>query len=141
LKDTPEFPMPSAAAIIRKVERFDVAIPAHLGPVAAHSGVVRLAPPAGAKDGLIECNCVDISLAGAGFFTTVFLPRLTRIRIKLFSVGDAPQLLLTCEATVRRCIMTDRRPAYHLGCAFADLTEEQQRQLDVILAQVGEETN
>jgi hypothetical protein len=37
--------------------------------------------------------------------------------------------------------MTDRRPAYHLGCAFADLTEEQQRQLDVILAQVGEETN
>lgn len=133
--------MPSAAAIIRKVERFDVSIPAHLGPVAAHTGVVRLAPAAGAKEGLIECNCVDISLAGAGFFTTVFLPRLTRIRIKLFSVGDSPQLLLTCEATVRRCIMTDRRPAYHLGCAFADLTEEQQRQLDIILAQVGEESH
>ena len=133
--------MPSAATIMRKVERFDVSINAVLGPTAQHASVVKLAPAAGAKDGMIDCNCVDISLAGAGFFTTVFLPRLTRIRIKLFSVGDAPQLLLTSEATVRRCIMTDRRPAYHLGCAFADLTEEQQRQLDVILAQVGEETN
>ncbi|HLP85640.1 MAG TPA: PilZ domain-containing protein [Phycisphaerales bacterium] len=130
--------MPSAATIIRKVERFDVSIHAHIGPVAAHAGVVRLAASAGARDGMIECNCVDISLAGAGFFTNVFLPRLTRIRVRLMSAGDNPTEVLGCDAVVRRCIMTDRRPAYHVGVAFADLSEEQQRQLDVILSQVGQ---
>jgi hypothetical protein len=129
--------MPSAAAIIRKVERFDVSIAAQIGPVAAHTSVVRLSPAAGAKDDWIECNCVDLSLAGAGFFTTVFLPRLTRLRIKLYSAGETPHVVLACEAAVRRCVMTDRRPAYHLGCAFVDLSEEQQRQLDLVLSQVG----
>lgn len=130
--------MPSAAAIIRKVERFDVAIPTHLGPFAAHGAIVRLAPAAGSKDGFVECSCIDISVGGAGFFTTVFLPRLTRVHVKLYSVGDTPQVILACDAVVRRCVMTDRRPAYHLGCAFVDLTEEQQRHLDVILSQFGE---
>jgi hypothetical protein len=130
--------MPSAATIMRKAERFDVSINAVLGPTAQHASVVKLAPAAGAKDGMIDCNCVDISLAGAGFFTTVFLPRLTRIRVKLFSAGDTPQELLSCDAIVRRFIMTDRRPAFHVGCSFTDMTEDQQRQLDAILAQVGQ---
>jgi hypothetical protein len=40
---------------------------------------------------------------------------------------------------IRRVIMTDRRPAYHLGCSFGDLSPELQRVIESLLNNLGSE--
>jgi hypothetical protein len=125
------------ATNIRRGQRMDVSIRAMLAVSDVHAGAIKLAAPSGVKDGWIECDCVDVSIGGIGFLTTVYYPRLTRLRVKLFGVDETTKPILECECVVRRIPMTDRRPAYHVGCSFGDLDATQQQCVDKLMRSVG----
>jgi hypothetical protein len=133
--------MSSAASIIRRTQRLDVSIRAMICVAPVHASAIKLAPPSGVKDGWIECDCVDVSIGGIGFITTAYLPRLTRLRVKLLSVAEQPEVVLECDCVVRRVPMTDRRPAYHVGCSFVDLDESQTQKIEELLVMLGSDVS
>ncbi len=103
-----------------------------------HMPVVRLAPAAGAKDGWIEADAVDFSLGGVGLITQIFLPRHAVLRVRLLAPGEEQKVLFEGDAVVRRVIMTDRRPAYHVGTSFHTLDAESQKQISFLNALLSE---
>lgn len=130
---------PKSQMIVRRNTRYDVSIRAAMSVSEQHAGSVRFGPSAGGKDGWVECDCVDLSMGGLGLLTTVFVPRPTVVRVRLFNSSEACALVLECECVVRRVLMTDRRPAYHLGCSFGTLSDEQLRQVEALIASVATE--
>lgn len=125
------------STLVRKAMRHDVAIKAMIKVAPAHADLVRLSNGSGVQSGWIEVDCVDASLGGLGFISTTFLPRMTNVAVRLFSTADANAPLLECPCVVRRVIMTDRRPAYHLGCSYGELTPELQRAVESLLNNLG----
>jgi c-di-GMP-binding flagellar brake protein YcgR len=122
---------------VRKTMRHDVAIKAAIKVAPAHADLVRLSNGSGAQSGWIDSDCVDASVGGMGFISTTFLPRMTNVAVRLFASADAPTAFIECPCVVRRVIMTDRRPAYHLGCSFGELTPELQRAVESFLNNLG----
>jgi hypothetical protein len=125
-----------SSTVVRKTMRHDVSIRAALRIAPGHADLVRLSPGAAAQSGWFEADCVDASLGGLGFITTIFLPRMTQLLVRLLG-ADGVEVVLECPCVVRRVIMTDRRPAYHLGCSFGELSPEMQRQIDSLLNNLG----
>lgn len=103
-----------------------------------HASVVRLAPAAGAKDGWVEADAVDFSLGGVGLIAPVFLPRHSVLRVRLLAPGEEHRVLFEGDAVVRRVIMTDRRPAYHIGTSFHSLDAEAQKQISILHSLLSE---
>lgn len=123
-----------APVIVRKAARFDVAIRGMVSVSPAHGQVVRFSAQAGGKDGWIEMDAVDFSLGGVGMVCLEFVPRGTVVRVRLFGPKADSGQILECAALVRRVIMTDRRPAYHIGTSFQELSEEQLRQAQELIS-------
>jgi hypothetical protein len=124
------------STVVRKAMRHDVSIRAALRIAPAHSDVVRLSAAAAGQGGWVEVDCVDASMGGLGFISTVFLPRMTHVTVRLFG-SDSKDVVLECSCVVRRVIMTDRRPAYHLGCSYGDVAPQVQRQIESLLNNLG----
>jgi hypothetical protein len=127
-----------SSTVVRKAMRYDVSIRAALRIAPTHGDVVRLSSGAAGQGGWVEVDCVDASMGGMGFISTVFLPRMTQVTARLFG-ADPTQVVLECPCVIRRVIMTDRRPAYHLGCSFGDLSPELQRLIESLLNNLGSE--
>ncbi|HYF15503.1 MAG TPA: PilZ domain-containing protein [Phycisphaerales bacterium] len=125
--------------LVRRSVRHDVSIRGVLSIAPEHTGMVLFGPNSGAKDGWIECDCVDFSLGGVGVMAQVFVPRLARVHVKLFSAGEEPRPVLEATCVVRRTIMTDRRPMYNLGCSFIEMTESSQRQVERLMTLLSSE--
>lgn len=123
---------------LRRDVRHHVAMRAQLAVSSLHVAVVRLAPAAGAKDGWLEADAVDFSLGGIGLIAQVFLPRHAVLRIRLLAPGEEHRVLFEGDAVVRRVIMTDRRPAYHIGTSFHSLDMEAQKQIEVLNSLLSE---
>ncbi|MFO0831608.1 MAG: PilZ domain-containing protein [Phycisphaerales bacterium] len=125
-------------AELRRDVRHQVAMRAQVCISGMHAALVRLSPAAGAKDGWLEADAVDFSLGGVGLITSVFLPRHAGVRVRLLTPGEESTVLFEGEAVVRRVIMTDRRPAYHLGTSFHNLDAESQKQVTAINQMLSE---
>lgn len=123
--------------MVRRTTRYDVSIRAAMAVAPNHDGLIKFSAAAGGKDGWVECDCVDFSMGGLGLLTTVFIPRPGCIKVRLFSPTDSTQVILECTCVVRRVLMTDRRPAYHLGCSFVQLGEEEVKKVEALLNTVA----
>jgi hypothetical protein len=88
-----------------------------------HAGAVRFSAARGGRGAWIDVSVVDVGLGGVGVCSPVFIPRRTRIRLRLTPVPgteSAPAGPLEFEARVQRAWMRDRTPTYLLGTAFID---------------------
>ena len=125
--------------IVRGTARHDLVLPVTLRIDAEHGDMVRFGPRAGDRDGWVDADLMDIGLAGAGVLGQNFLPRGTRIRMRIQSLDrENPQVLLECSARVMRVIMTDRRPGYMLGLAFEGLAPSDTEQINKFIEQFAE---
>ncbi len=94
--------------------------------------LVRLSAASGVKDGWLEADAVDFSLGGVGLISLVFLPRHAILRLRLITPGEESRILFEGDTLVRRVVMTDRRPAYHLGTSFHELDADARRQVTAL---------
>lgn len=109
---------------VRQHERHacDTAADVVLAPESADR--VRLSRSAQGKGGGIPVSIIDFSRGGLGLRSTLFLPRLCRVRLRLTGDPAAEVVALT----VRRVRMIERTPTYYLGVSF-DSPEQSARLL------------
>jgi hypothetical protein len=123
--------------MVRRNARYDVSIRAAMGIASHHDSMIKFSAASGVKDGWVDCDCVDFSMGGLGLLTTVFVPRPGCVKVRLYSPVDPSKVVLECECVVRRVLMTDRRPAYHLGCSYHKLTEDQLKLVEALINDVA----
>lgn len=124
--------------LVRRSTRIDIALPARLAIADDHAGQVRFGPEAGAVHGWVDADVVDVSAGGLGLISSVFVPRRTLVRIEVINGLDpSAEALLKCVGRVQRVVMTDRRPAYFLGAAFAETNHESDKALEQFMARIG----
>ncbi|MFO0972973.1 MAG: PilZ domain-containing protein [Phycisphaerae bacterium] len=113
----------------RQFERRSAELPARIEILAEHADQIRLA----FADALARITVTDLSEGGIGLSSGLFLPKNARVLVRV-RMGETPtDKELTVQAIVRRCIMMDVRPTYHIGLQFLELTpEEKQSLLDVL---------
>lgn len=127
-----------AALMVRRTVRHDVVLSATIAVAPEHATTVRFSPAAGGRDGWLEVDVVDFSGGGVGLVTSVLLPRLTLLIVRVPNPGGGPPLL-EARCRVQRVSMTDRRPAYLIGTSFEDGSVEAARQIRDLLALLGGE--
>lgn len=124
---------------IRHTQREEIALPCVLEIASGHSPLVRLTGNAAATRGRIDATVIDASEGGLGVLSPVFLPKraLVRVRVRHPVAEDQPPLL---EATLRvqRVVMTDRRPYYLIGFAYAQADDAEGVAVERFLARLGE---
>ena len=130
--------------IVRRARRFDVVLPASIGVREDHQDLIRFGPRAGDRSGWIEGDLIDIGTAGAGFMGTTFMPKGTKVTLRLFHLGKRDEdPMLEIQGTIVRVVMTDRRPAYLLGVGFdPEDTEAHQKieeLVELLIDAVGEQ--
>jgi c-di-GMP-binding flagellar brake protein YcgR len=125
--------MTASGLMVRRSERHDVALPAKVRVAPEHREAVVFAKGVCDEDGWLAVDLVDFSMGGFGFAATYFFPRGVKLEIKITSPADQDQVLLDCLIRVMRVQMTDRRPAYMCGAAFADMNGDVQDQIEKLL--------
>jgi len=101
--------------VVRQYERYTCALPAVVGITADSPARVALSRTAGNGTGVLAATVVDCSAGGIGLQCLVFLPRQTRVLVRIDLADAAP---LELEGTVQRAAMISRDPKYYLGVAF-----------------------
>jgi hypothetical protein len=129
----------SPPIIIRQSARYDIALRAHLAIAKPHASDVKFASAAGAKDGWIECDLIDISTGGVGLITRLFVPRRVLAKVRVFSDENCSSPVLECTCRIQRVIMTDRRPAYLLGTSFEGMTPAETESLERLFTRLNAE--
>jgi hypothetical protein len=121
---------------VRQSERHDVALRGRFAVAPQHAHIVRLAKASGTKNGAFEADIVDLSAAGLGFLTPIFIPKHTRLTCQI-APGNGAADPFEAHGVVRRVVMTDRRPMYLVGLIFDDLPPEDRARLHALLAEFG----
>lgn len=121
----------SEMTMVRTAERVEVALPGRLSVAPMHRTMVRLRGDRDGQTRWSDIDIVDLSEGGLGLMSQSFLPRGTRVEIRLDGLGETEGMtLLALEGTVKQCRMTDGRPAYFVGCSLrtdSDRTNREQR--------------
>jgi len=120
--------------IVRTSVRHDLCLRGLVKFVPEGAGGVRLSTAAGAKDGWVDVDVVDLASGGLGFISTVFFPRRSLMKLRVMGPGEGSPVVLEAAVRVQRVHMTDRRPAYLLGCSFDSLSDAERGQLDSLFA-------
>lgn len=120
--------------IVRNSVRHDLCLRGQVRVLGENEGGLRLAAAAGAREGYLDVDIVDIATGGLGFIALVFLPRKALLEVRVYGPGEGAGIVLTARCRVQRVCMTDRRPAYLMGCSFDNLVPESRAQLDTLLA-------
>jgi len=126
--------MSNAGLIVRRSERFEISLPARVRVGMLHIDAVKFAKGVSDPERWINVDVVDFAQGGIGFVTELFFARAMSLEIEIPNVGDpggAP--LIQCEMQVKRVQMTDRRPAYLVGCAFVGLDDEKKITVDAMI--------
>lgn len=122
---------PEKGLIVRRYERHELVLPAIVSVAPEHQSLVRFNSAVCERDGWIPATLTDISPGGLGLMTQVFLPRMSLIRVRVLRGHDEAQVL-DVKVRVQRVIMSDRRPAYLVGTAFVEVSEEQKAIIESI---------
>jgi hypothetical protein len=126
--------MSNSGLIVRRTERFEISIPARVRVAMQHVDAVQFAKGVTDSDRWMNIDVVDFSGGGVGFVTDLFFARSLDVEIEIPALGDSGgESLLKCYLRVKRVQMTDRRPAYLIGCAFTNVDEEIQSAIDALL--------
>lgn len=125
--------MANSGLIIRRNERYEVSIPIRARVSYAHAEAVKLHKGRTDEKGWIGVHLIDFSIAGVGIVSETFFPRGATLEIDIPSMVDGEQSLFTGEVRVMRVQMTDRRPAYLIGCAFKSESEETREKVNAIM--------
>lgn len=124
--------------IVRRFERHELVLPAILSVAPEHQSLVRFNPSICERDGWIPATLADISPGGLGLITQVFIPRMSLMRVRVMR-GEDERQVLDVKVRLQRICMTDRRPAYLLGTAFVELSDEQKNVIQTITAELDGE--
>jgi hypothetical protein len=124
----------SRTNFVRSARRHELSIRGLLSIAPASTAAVRWSAAAGAREGVVEVDAIDLSKGGMGLIGLVFLPRGTVVRVKLLAPTSEAQVLLDVCGIIRRVAMIDRRPAYQFGVSFGDLGPEVTKDIERLLA-------
>jgi hypothetical protein len=127
------------AGFVRGARRHEISIRAMLSIAPASSAAVRWSSAAGAREGTVEVDAIDLSKGGMGLIGLVFIPRGTVVRVKLLAPTSDAQVLLDVCGVVRRVAMIDRRPAYQFGVSFGELSAEVVQDVEKLLILLHED--
>ncbi|MCC5823466.1 MAG: PilZ domain-containing protein [Phycisphaerales bacterium] len=129
--------MAQSGLIIRRSIRHEIVLPAQFRVAPEHAESVRYAKGVADADGWVGVDLVDFASGGAGFISTVFVPRgvVVELRIPDPEVPDAEPLVVARTRAVR-VQMTDRRPAYLIGVAYVDPDERTVAQVESMLTRI-----
>lgn len=129
--------MAQSGLIIRRSIRHEIVLPARVRVAPEHAEFVRYAKGVADTEGWIGVDLVDFASGGAGFISTVFMPRAAVLELRIAHPDrpDAPPLV-SARTRVVRVQMTDRRPAYLVGVAYLDPDEIAVAQINDMLARI-----
>ncbi len=126
--------MPHSGLIVRRTERFEISLPARVRVAAKHQDIVQFSKGVADVDRWIRVDVIDFAQGGVGFVTDMFFPRSLVLEIEISDMLDPDgAAMISCEMAVKRVQMTDRRPAYLVGCAFTELDEKTRSDIDTLL--------
>lgn len=129
--------MTNSGLIVRRSERFEISLPARVRVAGHHTDQLSFAKGVAGSDRWVEISIVDFASGGMGFVAGVFMPRNLDLELEIMDFQDpeAPPLL-SCTMKIKRVQMTDRRPAYQIGCSFIEVDEEIRGQIDALIAKL-----
>lgn len=134
--------MAQSGLIIRRSVRHEIVLPAWVRIAPEHAESVRYAKGVTDPEGWLAVDLVDFASGGAGFISSVYLPRGAIVQVRIpspDSEGGVPLVNIRCR--VMRVQMTDRRPAYLVGVAYMDTDDANLAQIDAMIALIeGENT-
>jgi hypothetical protein len=121
--------------IIRRSVRHEIVLPARFRAAPEHAESIRYAKGVADADGWINVDLVDFASGGAGFISTVYVPRggIVELCLPGPTPGDRPRLVVP-RSRVVRVQMTDRRPAYLVGVAYLDLDDATSESVNAMLS-------
>lgn len=126
--------MSTSGLIVRRTERFEISLPAKVRVAMQHVETVQFAKGVTGEDRWIDVDVVDFSEGGVGFISAIFFPRSADLELMIPESSEFnSEVLLQCEMRVKRVKMTDRRPAYLVGCSFYGVDEQGQRSIEVLI--------
>jgi len=129
--------MSNSGLIVRRSERFEISIPGKVRVAMAHVDQVQFAKGVGDENRWISIDIVDFGEGGIGFISDVFFARGLSLEVEIPEIGNPDgAALIQCEMCVKRVQMTDRRPAYLVGCAFSELSEESKKTVEEMIDQL-----
>ena len=73
--------------MVRRTERREISLPAQVCVAPQHATAVRLSRGSGHREGWLDAGIVDLSSRGVGLVTEVFLPRGSRVRVRVLEVA------------------------------------------------------
>lgn len=126
--------MASSGIIVRRSVRFEISMPGRFRVAPHHVEALSFVKGVCSDDRWIDVDVIDFAAGGLGFIAGVFLPRNVHLEIEIPDFqNDHGPVLLRCQLIVKRVQMTDRRPAYQIGCSFIDLDEHATGQVEHLL--------
>ncbi|HCT46342.1 MAG TPA: hypothetical protein DF699_14135 [Phycisphaerales bacterium] len=124
--------------IVRRSVRFEIVMPARVRVAPHHAEILNFTKGVCDDDRWIDVDVIDFAAGGLGFIIDVFLPRNVDLEIEVFDFHDKSNPpLLSCTLRVQRVLMTDRRPAYQIGCSFTDQDEESKAQVEALIEKLS----
>jgi len=128
--------MSNSGLIVRRTERFEISLPARVRVAMNHIEAVQFAKGVVDSDRWVNIDVVDFAEGGLGFVTEVFFARGLELEVEIPNIGNPDDVLIRCEMQVKRVQMTDRRPAYLIGCAFVGIDDEKKASIDALIERV-----
>jgi len=127
--------MSNSGLIVRRSERFEISLPARVRVGMRDLDTVQLAKGVADPDRWINVDVVDFAEGGVGFVSDVFCARGLSLDLEVPSFdSEGDEALLSCSIQIQRVQMTDRRPAYLIGCSFIELDDETRSTIDSIIS-------
>lgn len=118
----------SAEELARQFKRHQTDFEARVEPHPDHAPQFRLSFP----DAATGLGIIDVSAGGVGIRCGVFIPKNLRVTLHLSDVAPengVPGQLLAIKAIVRRPVLVDHKPTYHIGMQFLDPTGQDEQTL------------
>ena len=129
--------MSTSGLIVRRTERFEISLPGKVRVAMQHLDAVQFVKGVTGEDRWFDVDVVDFSEGGVGFVSDIFFARALELELMIPDTsGLSDQPMLLCEMQVKRVQMTDRRPAYLVGCAFGELLENQREDVERLISKL-----
>lgn len=109
----------------RQFIRRALALPARIEVDADHADQLRL----GFADQNSRATVTDVSEGGLGLECSIFLPRPARLLVHVELESPGGKFEVVVRAAVRRCILADIKPTYHIGLQYLDSDTREIREL------------
>lgn len=131
--------------VVRQHERIACRLPAELAIAAGSPTAIGLSRTVGNGTGIIAATLVDCSAGGVGVESSVYLPRQSRLHVRI-PANDGSGATIEVEGTVQRASMISREPRYYLGLSFRGKNPPSAGTLERLLklagsSRVGEENS